>query len=142
MQGWRIGCVLVGVVCSGIAGQVARAEESRQEAAVEAAQTWLVLVDTGDYAQSWETAAEFFKGAVAKEQWGTSLTGVRGPLGALVSRAVHSAQYATELPGAPDGEYVVIQFESAFEEKRSAAEMVTPMREQDGTWRVAGYYIR
>jgi hypothetical protein len=45
------------------------------------------------------------------------------------------------LPGAPDGEYVVIQFESSFEKKKSAVETVTPMLEKDGKWRVSGYYI-
>ncbi len=44
--------------------------------------------------------------------------------------------------GAPDGEYVVIQFETSFEHKRSAIETVTPMMDRDGKWRVSGYYIK
>ncbi|MGH7422575.1 MAG: DUF4019 domain-containing protein [Candidatus Methylomirabilales bacterium] len=46
------------------------------------------------------------------------------------------------MPGAPDGHYVVIQYETSFEKKASAFETITPMREKDGKWRVAGYYIR
>ena len=46
------------------------------------------------------------------------------------------------MPGAPDGEYVVIQFETSFENKKHAIETVTPMMDKDGTWRVSGYYIR
>src|SRR3990172_8443962 len=45
-------------------------------------------------------------------------------------------------PGAPDGQYVVIQYETSFERKSSAIETITPIREKDGKWRVAGYYIR
>ena len=51
-------------------------------------------------------------------------------------------QYAESLPGAPDGEYVVILFKTSFEGKAEAVETVTPMRDADGEWRVAGYYIR
>ncbi|MBM4320898.1 MAG: DUF4019 domain-containing protein, partial [Deltaproteobacteria bacterium] len=52
-----------------------------------------------------------------------------------------SARYQTSLPGAPDGEYVVIQFESSFENKRSAIETITPMLDS-GKWRVSGYFIK
>jgi hypothetical protein len=36
----------------------------------------------------------------------------------------------------------VIQFATSFENKQSAVETVTPMRDSDGTWRVSGYYVR
>jgi hypothetical protein len=45
------------------------------------------------------------------------------------------------LPGAPEGEYVVIQYETQFEHKAGAIETVTPLREKDGSWRVSGYFI-
>ncbi|MGB3565135.1 MAG: DUF4019 domain-containing protein, partial [Thermoanaerobaculia bacterium] len=64
------------------------------------------------------------------------------PLGKVLSRKVKSKQYATSLPGAPDGEYVVIQFETSFENKTTAIETVTPMKDEDGKWRVSGYFIR
>ena len=71
-----------------------------------------------------------------------TLEGVRRPLGNVVSRQLRSRTYATELPGAPDGEYVVIQFNTTFENKQVAVETVTPMLEDDGSWLVAGYFIR
>jgi hypothetical protein len=37
------------------------------------------------------------------------------------------------LPGAPDGEYVVFQFNTSFEQKSAAVETVTAIREKDGT---------
>ena len=109
---------------------------------VESATAWLELVDAGEYAKSWETAARYFKNAVTEEQWKQALSSARRPLGEVRSRKLKSRQYATSLPGAPDGEYVVIQFESSFENKRSAVETITPMREADGKWRVSGYFIR
>jgi hypothetical protein len=36
-----------------------------------------------------------------------------------------SAEYKTSLPGAPDGEYVVLIFNTVFENKKAAVETVT-----------------
>ena len=119
-----------------------KADEASEGKALEAAEKWLTLVDKGEYGKSWATAAGYFKGAVAENQWEQAITAVRGPLGKVISRKVKSRQYATSLPGAPDGEYVVIQFETSFEKKKSAVETLTPMKEKDGSWRVSGYFIK
>ncbi len=110
-------------------------------AATLAADAWLRLVDGAQYPQSWDAAAAFFRGATQRGQWATMVGGVRGPLGAVRSRHRRSAQAATSLPGAPDGSYVIIQYDSSFEHKDSALETVTPMLDPDGQWRVSGYFI-
>ena len=118
------------------------ANEEAVAKATEAARSWLALADSGNGAKSWQAAASLFQTGVPQRQWEQSLAAARGPLGALESRAVKSATYARTLPGAPDGEYVVIQFSSRFTNKASAIETVTPMREKDGSWKVSGYYIK
>ena len=118
------------------------ASEETEEEAVEKAKTWLALIDEGKYSESWETAAHYFKNALTKEKWEHMLTAVRKPLGKLVSRELISKTYTKSLPGAPDGEYVVIQFKTSFENKKSGIETVTPMLDIDGKWRVSGYYIK
>ncbi len=62
--------------------------------------------------------------------------------GYLHYRKVRNQTYTTSVPGAPDGEYVVIQFDTSFQNKKSAIETVTPMLDKDGKWRVSGYYIK
>ena len=116
-------------------------ETDKEKIAIATAEKWLALVDTGKYAESWREAASYFRTSVEQEQWKHSLTAVRKPLGKLLSRKVKNRKYLTSLPGAPDGEYLVIQFETSFANKKSAIETVTPMREKDGKWRVSGYYI-
>ena len=115
---------------------------TKEQRAVAAAERWLALVDAGHYGQAWDEAASYFKGAVTKDQWTGSLNGVRAPLGRVISRQEQSARLSTELPGAPDGEYVVIEFQTNFANKSSGIETVTPVRETDGSWKVTGYYIR
>lgn len=107
-----------------------------------AALRWLELADQGNYAASWDQAAGPLRAAVAKPGWEDALKAVRTPLGAVRARTPQSAVFTRSLPGAPDGEYVVIQFVTNFEHKPSAVETVTPMREKDGSWRVSGYYIK
>jgi len=114
----------------------------KEKAAVEAAEKWLALVDAGKYEESWNQTAGYFRSAVKKEDWVQAMGAHRKPLGKLISREVKSKTYETALPGAPDGEYVVIQFETSFENKRAAVETVTPMLEKGGQWRVSGYYIK
>ena len=118
------------------------AQKTPEDKAQSAAETWLTLVDEGDYENSWKSAARLFQGAVTKEQWKQVAAGTREPLGKLVSRKLKSRTTSRSLPGAPDGTYVVIQFDTVFEKKASAIETVTPMLDSDGFWRVSGYYIR
>ena len=117
------------------------ANEAAEKAALASATAWLALADEGKYSETWDQAAEYFKNALNKDQWIASLKGGRSPLGKAISRKLKSKMYTKTLPGAPDGEYVVIMYDTKFENKESAVETVTPMLDKDGKWRVAGYYI-
>jgi hypothetical protein len=110
--------------------------------AERAALEWLAMADAGDAPGTWAAAAALFRRAVPEDQWARSLNAARAPLGAVLSRALREGRPANELPGAPDGEYVVFTFDTHFEHKRTAVETVTPMRDTDGSWRVSGYFIR
>jgi hypothetical protein len=79
---------------------------------------------------------------MTRYQWSQTIKGVRDPLGKMQSRKIKSRQYAEELPGAPDGKYVILQFDTVFEHKASAVETITPMLDKDGSWRVSGYYLK
>jgi hypothetical protein len=113
-----------------------------EQAGQACALTWLKIVDGGDYARSWDQAASRFREAVPKDRWVSQVGAVRGPFGAVKSRRPLSAQFSRSLPGAPDGEYVVVRFSTSFENKAEATETVTPMKDADGQWRVSGYYIK
>jgi hypothetical protein len=124
------------VGCSGVSNPEA------EQAALPAAEKWLALVDAEQYPESWDESAELFRGAITREDWAKMIKPVRGPLGKNTSRQLKSKKYHTSLPGAPDGEYVIFQFTSSFENKKAALETVTPMLDKDGMWRVSGYYIK
>lgn len=124
----------------GIFAVRAQADE-KTDSAVTAAKAWLALVDAKEYKRSWQEAAPFFKERVKEQQWTEIITAVRKPFGKMESRKLISAESKTSLPGAPDGEYVLIQFKTSFADKHDSVETVTPMK-VDGTWRVSGYFIK
>ena len=131
------------VMCVLFSCSFAVAEDNEKEAAAFAvAQQWLGLVDQGKYDESWKEASTVFRNAVTAAQWEQLVETSRKPLGKLLTRKVSSKTYTTSLPGVPDGQYVVIEFETSFENKKAAIETVTPMLDKDGTWRVSGYYIK
>ena len=127
------------LACWGLAAADA---DKREEVAQAAAEAWLKKVDAGEYGASWEETARLFRGAVTKEQWEQAMGASRAPLGKVVSRKLKSRKFSKTLPGAPDGQYVVIEYDSHFDKKAVAVETITPMRDPDGEWRVAGYFIR
>ena len=123
-------------------GPAAAQEEIDVKPAMGVAQAWLASVDAGNYGASWETAAPLFREAMAKVKWETTIESVRAPLGTPINRKLRQAYYTRVLPNAPEGEYVVIQYDTRFENRPLSTEIVTPMKAIDGTWKVSGYIIR
>ena len=116
--------------------------QAKEDAALEATLSWLELIDNGEYEKSWEEAAEYFRQIIELEQWVGALETARAPHGNIISREMTSIDYTTSLPNAPESEYFFIQFESVFENKEKGFETLTPMLQENGEWRISGYYIR
>ena len=134
-----IGMVVLGLCFSSLS----IATEEKEAAALAAAKTWLGLVDAGEYGESWETSAAYFKSTVTKDYWLQALPAVRKLFGEPVSRKLGSVTYTQSLPAAPEGgEYVVIEIATTFENKKHAVETVHSMLDSDGVWRVSGYFIK
>ena len=116
-------------------------EEIDTVPATNAALGWLAMVDAGRYGQSWEAAAQYFRDSITRPQWEAKLAQSRGKMGNVMLRKVTGVRYARELPQAPAGEYVVVQYSTRFE-SGLFTETVVPMKEKDGSWKVSGYLIR
>ncbi len=118
------------------------ADTKNDKTVLSAAGQWLELTDAGMYAEGWSEALEYLRNAVTSEQFVQSLVAVRGPLGVVLSREMAEINYTKIMPGAPDGEYVVIRYDTSFSNKDKAVETVALMLDEDGVWKVTGYYIK
>lgn len=138
-----VAAVLAVLICSAAGcGPPRESNPAAEKAGIEAAEKWLKLMDDGKYEESWDETGDYLKALIPKQRWTEGVAPARRVMGKLVSRTVTSTQYVTTLPGAPDGEYVLVQYETVFENKKAAIEAVTVSHEKDSTWRVSGYFIR
>lgn len=117
-------------------GEHADAKKAAQEAATE----WLELTDTGEFAKSYEQSASMMTDKVEQKQWEQKIGQREKQLGALQAREFAEAQYRDSLQQMPDGEYVLLRYESQFE-KAKFNEVLLTMKE-DGEWKVASYTLR
>jgi hypothetical protein len=118
-----------------------RTQEFDAQPALEAGAAWLALVDSGRYGESWDTAADTFKDAIGRVKWEVAVQEARGKIGILVRRKLRSARSAVDLPNSPPGEYVVVENQVTFDNRPLGTETVTLMKQKDGRWRVAGYFL-
>ena len=79
--------------------------------------------------------------ALIDQDWVQEVKNVRSGMGSLTTRKPPKTTMAKTLPGAPDGEYAVVQFETAFKSKAKAVETLTMMFD-GGTWRAARYFTK
>ena len=98
-------------------------------------ESWLDLMDKGDYAQSWEAGSRSFRWAVTKGDWMEALEKVRRPLGKIISRKLISTKYSAL------GYRCDTKFESSFDGLKSTAETLVFTRQWNGEWKPAGYLI-
>lgn len=122
---------------------MAQSHEEAVEAAKQATQEWLALVDAGKYKASWrEAGASLRAGVPTAEQWAAQVRRVHSKLDSIRSRSLVAARYTTSLsnPNAPEGEYVVVQYRSQFGEEERAETVILTREEEE--WRVIGYFVK
>jgi hypothetical protein len=121
---------------------------SRQEidaAITQKALDWLALVDEGKYAESWDLASPFMQKHYARDHWRRAMSVSIKPLGALKSRTVRVVEDHPRkvLPGGPKASYMIVRFDTVYENLPSADESVTLMYlHNQGGWGVVGYFLK
>ena len=110
-------------------------------AAATSARAWIALLDAARWAESWNAAGAVFKSSISSAQWAGMAAGVRNPLGAVSSRTLLGDTRTATLPGAPAGDYEVLQFRTGFAQKPNMIETVVLAHESTG-WKVDGYFVK
>lgn len=133
--------LLLGLISAAV--PVGAQQVSDPDASVAAAaETWLQLLDGGRFHDSWTQAGSLFQRAVSPEQWEQAVRQARRGMGAPIERKVDRVVHSTSLPGAPAGEYIVVEFRSIYEAHPQAVETVVLRNEGEEGWRVVGSFIR
>ncbi|MDA0150215.1 DUF4019 domain-containing protein [Vibrio sp. LaRot3] len=106
----------------------------------QAADAWLAIVDSGEYAVSWRKSDDFFQSQISEQDWLAAVEKARNPLGDKVVRKLVDKQTHADLPSAPSGDYLFITYRTDFETKLDTKETLI-LRDNAGHWGVVGYFV-
>lgn len=109
-------------------------------ASLSEALAWLKIVDSGNYAASWEQGAFLLRNTMKKNEWISYLQTMRKPLGPLKSRQMMDQRLAVDPPNLPKGQYMAIFFK-AFFPNTTAYELITQVEVSKGQWKVLTYHL-
>ncbi|HXS67260.1 MAG TPA: protein kinase [Candidatus Polarisedimenticolia bacterium] len=98
--------------------------------------SWLALMDAGNYGGSWEMAAPYFQRVVSRGDWVARSQKVRRPLGGVLSRRFRGGTFSA------NGTHYEARFDTDFDGRRAAVEIVTFARQSNGDWRAIGYLVK
>jgi hypothetical protein len=102
---------------------------------------FLGYLDQGRYADSYSYTGMLIRTKLDRDAFSTQIQKARASTGALQSRELIDSAYTTTVPGAPEGQYVILHYHASFANRQDAVETVT-LAFAKGYWRVDGYYIK
>ena len=102
---------------------------------------FLGYLDHGRYADSYAYTGMLIRASNDRDAFAAQIKKARAGTGALQSRNLIDASYATSVPGAPEGQYVLLHYQASFANRPEAVETLT-LAFAKGYWRVSGYYIK
>ncbi|WP_374582856.1 DUF4019 domain-containing protein [Pseudoduganella sp.] len=115
---------------------------AEEEAAVAAqAQKAINLLDAGEHGKAWDHAAKPFQDSTSKPVFIAGIKSMRGLVGAVKTRSVRGIGFTKELQDAPAGHYAGVFFETTFANASALEERVV-LFNQNGQWRLAGYFLK
>ncbi|QWP75308.1 DUF4019 domain-containing protein [Lysobacter sp. K5869] len=112
-------------------------------ALANAALQMLQVIDRGQAGALWDNASAVAQRATGRADFVGHLGKTRAPLGAAASRSWMSVRRESVPAGGrvPPGHYANIEFASQFQGQRTAKELISLRRDEDGQWRFSGYVI-
>jgi hypothetical protein len=81
------------------------------------------------------------RSSVDRDTFAQKVESARNGTGAFVGRNLMDASYTTSVPGAPEGQYVILHYAASFANRQDTVETVTLALAKNYWW-VSGYYIK
>jgi hypothetical protein len=114
---------------------------AEERAAQRQALGFLGYLDQGRYADSYAYTGMLIRAQVDRDSFSSQVAKARAGAGALQGRQLIDASYTTSVPGAAQGQYVVLHYHASFANRQDTVETIT-LAFAKGYWRVEGYYIK
>jgi Protein of unknown function (DUF4019) len=114
---------------------------TEEQAAERQALGFLGYIDHGRFADSYAYTGMLIRSQLDREAFASQVEKARAGTGTLQARELIDAGYSTTVPGAPEGQYVVLHYHSSFANRPDTVETLT-LAMAKGYWRVDGWYIK
>ena len=109
---------------------------------IDAGMKWLALIDSGKAGAAWDLSSQQLKSAVTRDKFVAGMRDARKPYGKLEARTPERFARSHQMPGVPDGDYVLIEYKARFANGEQLTEHLVWKFEDGEIWRVAGYTFR
>ncbi|WP_020677184.1 DUF4019 domain-containing protein [Geopsychrobacter electrodiphilus] len=121
---------------------VSTGHAEREDLSRVAANSFLELLDAGNYIQAWWEGSELLHQTTDLDTWVAEQLVQRQLLGHLTERTIKGVTERTVMSGFPDGDYRIFVVGSRFEKKQKALELLILNKEPFEDWRVVSYRLR
>lgn len=132
--------ILVVLFCS-ILFVVQGGAELLSSAALTSAERFTAAVDREDYQAAYSIASPILRLKNKQEQWVDEVGQSFQLLGKAKERELMVVRSRDSYPGLPDGNYLIVSYQTETEYKAKAVEVLL-LKEQDESWQVCRYTIR
>ena len=95
-----------------------------QTRAENQARGFLQQLDQGQSDEPWQAMSAHFQAITDQARWKIRQQVIRASYGPLLSRDFKNVSYRTSFSLSPDGEYVIVQFRSSYQNKAESIETV------------------
>jgi hypothetical protein len=112
-----------------------------EQAAQRQALGFLGYLDNGRFGDSYAYTGMLIRTKLDRETFASKVEKTRNGFGALQGRELIDASYTNSVPGAPEGQYVILHYHANFTNRPDEVETVT-LAFAKGYWRIVGYYIK
>ncbi len=109
--------------------------------AIVAAEQFVELIDDNDFAVAYESASELMHLSHSEADWVARVKLSALLVGSVKERKLVSVLVRESYPRFPDGEYLLVYFESQREHKQKATEVVL-VQAVAGKWQVCTYRLK
>lgn len=131
---------LVLILLSGL--NTAESQAMQQHQAVSVAQEWLDLVENGQLHEGWERLSPQYRNNVTQQKWEAVFNSVHAKNARPINRTIlHVSKWKDHSSG-NDEKYLMVRIKTTYDDQSERVQMITPKLDEDGEWRVAGFYFR
>ena len=118
----------------------AAAAQAERQQVRQAAESWLASMDSGKHSDTWHALSASASAKVNEVKWASAFEKTNKEFGAREGRQFKD-QHLFKKAQSQDQDFYLVEYQSVSVLRGALREIVRVVKDDDGTWRVAGYTV-